>query len=262
MPYLDVGGERVFYARHARGQPVNMVFVHGAGGKHHIWGHQLQNLKDANTFALDLPGHGRSSGEGRQTIEAYRDVVLALLDAVGLEKTVLVGHSMGGAITQSFALTHPERLDGIVLVGTGARLRVLPAILDGLSTDFTRTVEMITRYAYAPQTDADLVAQGQAELLDNRPEVVHGDFLACNRFDLMARVGDISVPTLVICGAEDALTPPKYAAFLHEAIPQSKMVLVQGAGHMVMVEQPEAVTQAIASFVLEPDAARNEDSGL
>jgi len=249
VPYLDVGLDRLFYARRVRGQPINVLFVHGAGGRHQIWGHQLQHLKAANTYALDLPGHGQSGGDGRRSIEAYRDVVVAFLDAAGLERTVLVGHSMGGAITQSFALSYPERLDGIVLVGTGARLRVLPAILDGLSSNFAGTVQLITGHAYSQQADPELVAQGQAELLDNRPEVVHGDFLACDRFDLMARVSDISVPTLVICGVEDALTPPRYAAFLHEAVPQAKLTLIDGAGHMVMLEQPEATTQAIARFL-------------
>jgi len=249
MPYVSVAGERIFYAQRREKQERCLLFLHGAGGTHRLWAHQLQNLKGVRTCALDLPGHGRSSGQGRTSIGDYRDLVLAFLDALGLERVILVGHSMGGAIAQSFALTHPHRLEGLVLVGTGARLRVLPAILDGLRQDVAGTVKLIVSYAYAPGAPPDLVEQGRTDFLANSPDVLHGDFVACDRFDVMGRLGEIALPTLVICGSEDRLTPPKYAAYLRDHIPNAQLVLVEGAGHMVMVERPEEVTRAIRGFL-------------
>lgn len=249
MPYVTVAGERVFYAQRGEEQERGLLFLHGAGGTHRLWAHQLQSLRGVRTCAMDLPGHGRSSEQGRTSISDYRDLVLAFLDALGLERATLVGHSMGGAIAQSFALTHPHRLEGLVLAGTGARLRVLPAILDGLRQDVASTVDQIIRTAYAPGAPPELAEQGMADFLAHPPDVLHGDFVACDRFDVVGRLGEIALPTLVLCGSEDRLTPPKYATYLRDQIPGARLVLVEGAGHMVMVERPEEVTQAIRGFL-------------
>jgi pimeloyl-ACP methyl ester carboxylesterase len=249
MPYVSVAGERIFYAQRREEQERGLLFLHGAGGTHRLWAHQVQNLRSVRTCALDLPGHGRSSGRGRTSIDAYRDVVRAFLDALGLERAILVGHSMGGAIAQSFALAYPYRLQGLVLVGTGARLRVLPAILDGLRQDLAGTVNQIISYAYALGAPSNLAEQGLADFLTHPPDVLHGDFVASDRFDVMGRLDEMTCPTLVICGGEDRLTPPKYAAYLRDHIPNAQFVLVEGAGHMVMVERPEEVTRAIQRFL-------------
>jgi pimeloyl-ACP methyl ester carboxylesterase len=250
MPYLTLDtGERLFFARKDNAATRDVLFVHGAGGTHRIWGHQLQELQNANVYALDLPGHGRSGGAGRDTIADYSQVVLGFLDAAEIERVILVGHSMGGAITLWTALTAPHRLRGIGLVGTGARLRVLPAILEGLQADFAKTVELISGYAYAPNAPPDLVNDGRDELLANRPEVLHGDFLACDRFDVMERLGEIRQPAAVVVGAEDQMTPVKYARYLADHLPDAELTVIEGAGHMVMVEQPEAVTRALQRLV-------------
>jgi pimeloyl-ACP methyl ester carboxylesterase len=107
----------------ARGTTV--VFVHGAGGTLEQWHFQLPHLGPRwNTLAMDLPGHGESQGNGYRTIEDYRDFVRDLLDTLGITRSVLVGHSMGGGIVQRFALAYPAGLAAVVLVGTGARLTI------------------------------------------------------------------------------------------------------------------------------------------
>lgn len=249
MPYVTIAGEKIFYLKRARGEEESLLFIHGAGESHRLWGHQVQHVKAVNTYAVDLPGHGRSAGEGRQSIAAYGQFVLSFLDALGLAGVTLVGHSMGGAITLHLALHCPARLRGIVLVGTGARLRVMPAILDGLREDFPKTVRLICRYAYASQADEALVRQGEVEMLQNRPEVLHGDFVACDQFDVMERLGEIRCPTLVICGGEDRLTPPKYSTYLRDHIAGAQLILIEGAGHMVMVERPTVTSRAISQFI-------------
>jgi len=250
MPHTNVAGEKIFYFHHQddpKGQRT-LLFVHGAGGSHLNWPPQLRRLAGANTYALDLPGHGKSEGQGRTSISAYADFLAAFLDALGLGKAILVGHSMGGATALDFALRYPERLAGLVLVGSGARLRVAPAILDGIGQDFQAAVRLICDYAFALDAPEQLKREGRRQMGQTHPHVLYGDFAACNAFDVMDRLGEIHCPTLALCGTADRLTPPKYSTYLCDHIPNAQLVLIEGAGHMVMLEQPEAVTQAIADF--------------
>jgi pimeloyl-ACP methyl ester carboxylesterase len=250
MPKVIVAGQDVFYVgRASDGGRDSLLFVHGAGGTHRHWGQQLVGLRGADRYALDLPGHGRSHGPGRMSIEEYADVIIQFLDALSLQRVTVVGHSMGGAIGQHLALHSPSRVEKLVLVGSGARLRVLPSLLKGLLEDFPATVDMMLSWAYSGQTPVDVVRLGQEEWLENPPQVVHDDFAACDRFDVMGRVGEIGCPTLVICGEDDRLTPAKYAHYLRENIPQATLAIIPQAGHMVMVEQGEAVNRAIEDFL-------------
>jgi pimeloyl-ACP methyl ester carboxylesterase len=252
MPYVTVAGKKTFYALFQGDvrDKHNLVLVHGAGGSHLDWPAPLRRLREANVYALDLPGHGRSEGTGRSSIAAYRDFLFAFLDALGLERAAVVGHSMGGAIAIDFALHYPDRLAGLILVGTGARLRVLPAILTGILSDFEATVDLVCDYAFGPSASEQLKRLGRQRLLKTSPEVLHGDYAACDAFDVMERLGEVRCPTLVICGTADRLTPPKYSVYLYDHIPEAELVLVNAAGHMVMLEKPEVVTRAISKFIL------------
>jgi pimeloyl-ACP methyl ester carboxylesterase len=251
MPYTNVAGEKIFYVHH-QGAPKGqrtLVFVHGAGGSHLNWPPQLRRLSGANTYTLDLPGHGQSEGQGRRSIKAYADFVATFLETLRLEKVTLVGHSMGGATALDFALRYPEELAGLVLVGSGARLRVAPAILNGIRQDFEATVRLITDYAFALDAPEQLKREGRRQMGQTHADVLHGDFAACDVFDVMDRLGEIRCPTLAICGTADRLTAPKYSTYLRDNIPAAQLVLVEDAGHMVMLERPEAVSQAIADFL-------------
>ncbi len=251
MPHVTIAGDEIFYAQH-EGRAKDgrhLILIHGAGGSHLHWPNELRRLEGATVYALDLPGNGHSEGTGYQTISAYRDFVLAFMDALGLEKATLMGHSMGGAIAQDFALTYPHRLDKLILLGTGARLRVAPAILEGIHKDFEGTVRLIVDYAYAPDAPEQLKRLGVQRMAETPPDVLYGNFLACDRFDVIERLGEIGAPTLIICGTADRLTPPKYSTFLRDHIPGAQLVLVEGGGHMVALEQPEVVAQAVARFL-------------
>jgi len=138
-----------------------------------------------------------------------------------------------------------------VLVGTGARLRVLPRILTGILVDFKPTVELVCRYAYAGQAPLELAQRGQEQMLTVPAQTIHDDFAACNAYDVTDRLGELRCPTRVVCGTEDALTPYKYSTFLTERIAGAKLHLVEGAGHMVMVEKGEEVAQVISDWLEE-----------
>lgn len=251
MPVYRIGGKAVFAAQHRprSTNAIDLVLIHGAGGNHLHWGGAVRTLPAARVYALDLPGHGRSTGGGRTTVAQYASAVIEFLDVLGIDQAVLAGHSMGGAIAQTAALEFPDRVQGLVLVGTGSRLRVLPSILEGTLADYAATVELICRYAYSDSAPADLVRAGQEQMLRVPAQVVHDDFAACNAFEVTDRLGDIRCPTLVLCGTEDRLTPPKYSTFLAEHIPGAQLVLIEGAGHMVMIEKERQVAEAIASWL-------------
>lgn len=252
MPYVYVNNERLFYAAHepAPKPPAPpLVLVHGAGGNHLHWPHTLRRLPGHTVYALDLPGHGRSEGHGRSSIAAYRDVVLNWADAVGLERFVLAGHSMGGAIAQEFALTFPQRLAGLILVATGARLRVHPRILQGLREDYEGTARLLAEWAYGNTPDPNMLRVYVRRILETPAAITLGDFEACNAWDRMADVHRIETPTLIIGGEMDRLTPPKYLQYLHEQIPGSRLVIIPRAGHMVMQEIPEPVVREITAFL-------------
>jgi len=139
----------------------NVLFIHGAGGGQFAWSYQKAFFeKGFSSIMIELPGHGESRGEGEEEIERYAGHVYSFLKALGLEKISLVGHSMGGAIVQAMALSHPEMIKGIVLVGTGARLKVSPMILNGIRDHFEETVRRIAPMAYSHKAPLDLIERG------------------------------------------------------------------------------------------------------
>lgn len=230
-----------------------VLFVHGAGGGQYTWSYQKGFFKKAfNPIILELPGHGASEGEGETDIERYAEHVYRFVSTLHLPKLFLVGHSMGGAIVQTLALRHPEILKGIILVGTGARLRVLPMILNETLNRFEEVVKKINELAFSSKTSSELIERGILGMMACRPEVVQGDFSACDRFDVMKEVEKITLPTLIICGDDDQLTPVKYSQFLHDRIKGSRLEIIPGAGHMVMMESPSIFNEKIREFILSP----------
>jgi pimeloyl-ACP methyl ester carboxylesterase len=200
-------------------------------------------------YTLDLPGHGRSSGSGHRTIGEYVEVLVSFLDALNLSRGVVVGHSMGGAVALEMALSHPDRVQGLVLVSSGAKLRVAPAILQGILSDLEGAVGHLADFAYGPAAPEELKHMGQQLMASTSPKVMYGDFLACDAFDVMPRLGEVRAPTMVISGTADRLTPVKYASFLAQNIPGAQLVQVEDAGHMVMLERSQEVGAAVARFV-------------
>jgi pimeloyl-ACP methyl ester carboxylesterase len=261
MPTVETAFGPIFYLSRGQGQPP-LIAVHGAGGLARHWGGQLSGLADLTQIvALDLPGHGRSPGPTHTTVDQGAERVLALLDALAIPRAVLMGHSMGGAIVQTLALRQPQRTAGLVLVGTGARLRVHPDILSGILADWRGVTEMITAWSYAPEYAADLLARAAADLRTTSPATLHADYSACDRFDLIAEAGRIAAPTLIIVGAQDRMTPPKYAEFLARTLPQAQLTIIEQAGHSVMIEQPQLVNEAIRThwpWLSTPPAAPSQ----
>ena len=255
MPIVRVNGKQISYWTARKGLvegKETILFIHGAGGGQYTWSYQKGFFeREFNPVIIELPGHGESGGEGEEEVGKYAEQVYAFLKALGLQNVFLIGHSMGGAIAQTLALTHAELIKGIVLVGTGARLKVFPMIFNGIKNDFEETVRKINQFAFSRRVQTDLIEKGVSFMLECRPEVVYGDFLACDRFDLMNEVEKIVLPALILCGDEDQLTPLKYSEFLNSRIKGSKLEVLPNAGHMVMMEAPQAFNERVREFILE-----------
>jgi pimeloyl-ACP methyl ester carboxylesterase len=248
MPTASVNGLTIKYE--SRGSSARtLCLVHGSGGNTAAWRPQMDALADvARVIALDLPGHGGSTGSFA-TIDEAVAVLRGFVDALGLGRVVVGGHSMGGAIAQAFALAAPERTAGVVLVGTGARLRVLPKIIELIEQDHPAGVQLVTDLAVAATAAPALKQMVYDETLRAPARALAADFRACDRFDVMTRLGEIQVPALVVTGAEDQLTPPKYAQYFGAHIAGARVVIVPGAGHYVQLERPDEVSRAIRAFL-------------
>jgi len=235
-----------------------LVMIHGAGASSQIWQNQTRVSKapsarlgrSVNVLALDLPGHGESPGEAKTDIDGYAAWVCEALRAVFDEPPYLMGHSMGGAIVQKAALSDPDLVKGIILAGTGPRLKVAPVFLEGLQKNSDAIVETLMGYAYAAGADARLIREGIRLMKSAGPGVAYGDFYACDQFDVRDRIGEIHLPCLILCGSEDRLTPPSLSRRLHESIPGSRMEVIPDAGHMVMIEKFQAFNDLVLDFVL------------
>jgi pimeloyl-ACP methyl ester carboxylesterase len=227
------------------------LLIHGAGGTHHNWPPQVRRLGGQWIYALDLPGHGRSEGTGRQLISEYSADIVRFMDSIRLPAAVMVGHSMGAAIALTLALDHSERVLGLCLLGAGASLRVSPAILQraGDPSTFPSAVAMVTEYAYSRHANPRLKELGGRRMAETRPNVFYGDLLACDSFNVLADLPRIKTPTLVLAAEQDKMTPLHQARTLEEKIPGARLHLVPKAGHMLMLEQPEIVASELAAFL-------------
>ena len=229
-----------------------LVLIHGAGGMHLYWPHEVRRMAGRRVFTLDLPGHGRSNQSGGlQSIQDYADQVAVWLGAVGLPKAVFAGHSMGGAVVLALATRYPEHVLGLALVATSARLSVENDILENAKspTTFYKALEALSQSSFSVTAPPRLVELAYKRMSEIRPSVLHGDLLASNGFDCTELLASIQKPTLVLCGADDRITPVRTSQFLASSIQGAQLVIVPQAGHMVMLEKPAAVAEALRSFL-------------
>jgi pimeloyl-ACP methyl ester carboxylesterase len=247
------GAAGLYYFAHEgddRSRPP-VVLIHGAGGDHLYWPPQLRRLPGWQLIVPDLPGHGKSAGLGHHSIEEYARHLMEFLTELRIFKAALIGHSMGGAIALSAAAQYPQRVVALGLVACGARLRVSSSLLSRFtaSAGYEGTVDQVIESSFSRHANERLKHLARQRMLDTRPAVLHGDFLACNEFDASAQLEGLSIPTQIVCGAEDHMTPPRLSEYLHRHVAGSRLDLVPNAGHMVMLEQPNLITELFSGFL-------------
>lgn len=250
---MPIESEIYYYSFSSTSSGINppIVLIHGAGGNHLFWPPGIRRLRGYRIHSLDLPGHGKSPGRGRQSIDAYVADILKWMREMELNQAVFIGHSMGSAIAIRLALNYPEFVAGLGLIGAGASLRVHPDLLDSTSsvTTFDNAVVKITKLSFSPSTSERLVELATKRMLETRQSVLYGDLRACDEFDETTHISNIHQPTIIICGVDDNMTPIRYSHFLSSKIQKSELEIIPNAGHMVMMEQPQAVEFAINKFM-------------
>lgn len=229
-----------------------LVLLHGAGGGQLSWPPEARRLPNARVYTIDLPGHGKTEGPGCQFVEDYARSVIDFLDESGLARAVFAGHSMGGAIALTLALDFPDRVCGLGLVSTGARLPIGSSVLENAAnpSTFPQALKALQQLFFGPQASPQLVEATFKRLAANRQTLLHGDLLACDRFDVTSRLDSIRTPTLVACGTDDKLTPVRFSETLAMRIPGAALQTIDGTGHMLMLEQPQRLAKLLSVFML------------
>ena len=241
-----------------------IIFIHGVLNDHSVWILQTRYLAHHgwNVLALDLPGHCRSAGDPAATVEDAADFIIALMDAAGLEKATLIGHSLGSLIALEAAARAPQRVSQLVLVGTAFPMKVSPALLASSLNEPMKALEMVnifSRSTLAPPPSAmgpgtwvygASMALGRRVLASNpRVNLFHTGFKACDSYthgeETMAQV---ACPVLFVLGSADQMTPPKAAQGLIKQAANATVVYLPG-GHQQMNETPEPLLEALTGFL-------------
>lgn len=232
-----------------------IVLVHGALNDHSVWVAQARALAAAGhrVLAPDLPGHGRSAGPAMASVEEMVDWLLALLDAAGVNRAVIAGHSMGALIALEAARRAPDRIAGLALLGATWPMQVSDALLATARDDEAAAIEMVATWSHASATTRPAIIDDARALMRrlaaaNPAQLLFTDLNACNAWaggEAAARA--VTCPTLLIQGERDRMTPPRSAGALRAALAHAEMVSVD-AGHAMMAEAAEEVSSALGAF--------------
>jgi len=228
------------------------IFIHGSGGDHRVW--SLQTSRLAGAVALDLPGH--PDGEPATDIAGLAEAIgFALTEIEG--PRVLIGHSLGGAASLELTVSHPELVDGLVIIASGARLGVPDETLARAESSFGEECDRLIAGSFADP--ATPMARRARQALDAAGSVsLRADYAACCSVDLRGRLGDVRVPVLIIVGDDDPFTPVRKSEELARELPLSQMVVIPGARHMPMAEFDGTVTALVAAYLARLELTLDE----
>jgi pimeloyl-ACP methyl ester carboxylesterase len=225
---------------------MKLLFIHGSGGCKESWQYQTQYFSGSE--AIDLPGH--PLGEPCSTIVDYVQWLHAYITEKGYTDIVITGHSLGGGIALLYGLTYPENIKGLISMGSGGRLRVHPNFLDGLEKAIADQDNIqAPDLGSSKRIDPELAAIMDRRSEENGPSAMLNDLRACDQFDIMARLPEIEIPLLAVCGTEDVMTPPKYSQYMTDNMKNAQTVLIQGGTHYAYAEKPDEVNRAIEAFL-------------
>lgn len=246
MGYVDINGTAVYYSQKSvHKDQATLIYIHGSGGSHDVWYNQMK--LELNSIALDLPGHGLSAGNAADSISQSAQNVAEFLGTLQIQPPVyLAGHSMGAAIAVTVALNYPELIKGIILIGAGQRMKVMPALLEDLRQG--RNDPDFIRMGFSPQAPAAMVDNMVNIFAEIPASVLFADFSACNNFDVSGQLERIGLPVLIIAGTDDRLTPLKLAQYMADHINNCRLEVVNDVGHFAMLEKSEEVNRFIIEF--------------
>ena len=237
-----------------------LVFIHGAEHDHCVWVLQTRYLAHHGfgVLAVDLPGHGRSDGAPLDSVEKIADWIVAVLNAAGVSKATLIGHSMGSLVAIECAARHPDRIAKIALIGAAFPMKVSDELLTATRDDEPLAQDMVniwshSAYAQYPGNPGPgfWAMGGNLRLMQRqKPGVMHTDFAACNAYaNGIDAAKQVRCPALLIMGKRDLMTPPRAAKEIMGALADKRSVEIAGSGHALMAEKPDEVLEALRAFL-------------
>ncbi|MFC5591853.1 alpha/beta fold hydrolase [Sporosarcina soli] len=260
MPKITYDQGTIHYQEKGTGEP--LVFIHGVGLDHAMWEHQVNRLSEQyRVIVYDMIGHGGSSHPpGPYSLSQYVEQLAALVDGLSLEKIHLVGFSMGGMVAQGFALAYEEKMKTLTIMNAVAnrtekqRQAILARVEEVSANGPQPTIEpAIQRWFTSDylKEQEGVVSQIRARLQTNNPSSYLAAYtlFATADQELWDKLDQIIVPTLVITGEEDVGSTPEMAQQIHEKIAASELLIVPTMRHMLPVERPDIVNEAIHSFI-------------
>jgi pimeloyl-ACP methyl ester carboxylesterase len=266
---LQVAGRDVYAYTGARAFDAalpTILFVHGAANDHSVWALQSRYFAHhgANVLAVDLPGHGRSGGDALTSVEAIADWVVALLDAIGVDRAALVGHSMGSLAVLDAAGRYPGRVSNLALLAPAVPMAVSDVLLSAAYANDHVAYELITGWSFSDahqlggnvQPGVWMTGNGLRLMERTRPGVLYADLRACHEYaEGLSAAAAVRSSTLLILGQRDQMAPPRNAQGLIAALRDKRVVTVPGCGHSLMTEAPDEVLDALRAFLVPSKAS-------
>ncbi len=258
----DINGHSLNYVVQGANNGLPVVFIHGFPFSHRMWGPQLEALPHrCRAIAYDVRGHGDSDvGNGQYTVELFVDDLIGLLDHLAVDRAVVCGLSMGGYIALRAVERHPERFRGLVLCDTRseadtdeARIKRAGTSAAVRSRGVSAFAEEFVKLVLAPRTltaNTSVVQKVKELITANDPLGVCGTLLAlAARTDTTPALPAMNLPTLILVGEHDTLTPPADAQAMARALPDAALHVIPGAGHMSNLENPAAFNEHLLGFL-------------
>lgn len=237
----------------------SVLFIHGAANDHSVWALQSRYFAHHgwNVVAVDLPGHGKTAAAPLQRIEDMADWCAQVLRLADITQTAVVGHSMGSLIALELAARHPRLVTRIALVGTAYPMKVSDALLGAAQAGEHAALDMINVWGHSGtgqlgghRAPGQWMMGAGMRLMERNAAPLHTDFSACNSYDgAIASAARVDCPALVIAGTRDLMTPARSARSLAGQLKQAQVVLLEGAGHDIMSEQPDQLLDALIAFL-------------
>lgn len=247
--------KEIAFSQNGRADPEKptLLFIHGAGGQRPDWPQAWRGaapaFKGFNSLSIDLPGHGASPKPGCASVEDYAAIIAAFMDLHDLKNVVPVGHSMGVAITLCLAAERNPRLKAAILIAGAARFFVQDQMLAGFKSHFEKTVDAVVSYSWPPRA-RELYMRGQRwHMRMAGPQVVHDDFLACQKADYRDRLADITLPVLAIASKSDRMVRHKDIAAMVETLSDARLFSVSNTGHFPQIEKRALLEKQMLDFL-------------
>lgn len=252
MPLITIDNIAYHY-RMSKRVPVDgcaVICIHGSGTSGIVWSYQISRLsKYFKIIAPDLPGHGESGGHTLPSAEAYARWLNRFSEELRLPSLYLCGHSFGGAIVQEYSRIYPQKVKGLVLISTGMNFKL------------SKLYRQLTEQGIDPSQAVlsaelpEFFRKGYELLSTISNQALHDDLLAAGAFDSAPWIGSLDVPSLVVWGSNDIITPVEIPRELAAGLPAATLQIIQDAGHVVMVDAPEAYNSALKKFLDSTNAS-------